>query len=82
MTIEEVTRPIADAPGKQCCLDPVSAWLLKQCKTELSPFLTQLFNSSFEAGKVALDMKTAINCTKTLKGEPQSIRTIKRLTRV
>ena len=58
--IEEVIRLIADAPGKQCCLDPVPAWLLKQCNTEFSPFLTELFNSSFEAGKVPLDMKTVI----------------------
>ena len=45
---------IADAPGKQCCLDPVPAWLLQQCKTEFSPFLTELFNSSFEAAKCPL----------------------------
>ena len=39
---------------------PVPAWLLKQCKTEFSPFLTELFNSSIETGTVSLDMKTAI----------------------
>ena len=60
VTIEEVTRLIADAPAKQCCLDLVPAWLLKQCKTEFSPFLTELFNSSIETGTVPLDMKTAI----------------------
>ena len=55
-----LARLIADASGKQSCLDPVTAWLLKQHKTESSPFLTELFNSSFESGKVPLDMKTAI----------------------
>ena len=60
VTIEEVTRLIADELAKQCCLDPVPAWLLKQCKMEFSPFLTELFSSSIETGTVPLDMKTAI----------------------
>ena len=60
VTIEEVTHLMADAPTKQCCLDTVPAWLLKQCKTDYSPILTELFNSSIETGSVPLDMKTAI----------------------
>ena len=59
-TIEEVSRLIADAPGKKCCLDPVPAWLLRQCKTEFSLFLTALFNRSLGSSKVPFDMKTAI----------------------
>ena len=67
VTIEEATRLISDAPDKQCCLDPLPAWPLKQCKTEFSPFLTELFNSSFESRKVPLDIKTAINVSRLKK---------------
>ena len=39
---------------------PLPAWLMKQCKTELAPFLTDIFNCSFETGEVLTGMKEMI----------------------
>ena len=59
-SIEKVTCLIVELPVKQCSLDLLPAWLMEQCKTELAPFLTDIFNSSLEAGEVLTVMKEAV----------------------
>ena len=38
-SVNDMCRLIADAPNKQCELDPIATWLLKECATDLAPFL-------------------------------------------
>ena len=41
---------IGRAPRKQCSLDPVPAWIVKECSELLSPVLATMINVSFSEG--------------------------------
>ena len=41
---DEVRWLILNAPNKQCSLDPIPTWLLKECVSDIVPFLVDLFN--------------------------------------
>ena len=45
-----VQRLIRQAANKNCELDPVPTWLVKQFAAELSPFIAVLFSASFRDG--------------------------------
>ena len=49
-----------DAPNKNCALDPVPTWLVKQFVKELSPFLAVLFDESMRRGTFPASQKAAI----------------------
>ena len=51
---------VRDAPNKNCALDPVPTWLVKQFVQELSPFLAVLFDESMRSGTFPASQKAAI----------------------
>ena len=53
----ELCRLIANAPNKQCELDPVPTWLLKECATDLAPLLMDILNKSLWSGEVSNALK-------------------------
>ena len=53
-------RLVRDAPNKNCALDPVPTWLVKQFVRELSPFLAVLFDESMRSGTFPASQKAAI----------------------
>ena len=55
-----IERLVRDAPNKNCALDPVPTWLVKQFVVELSPFQSTLFNASMRFGSFPTSQKTAI----------------------
>jgi hypothetical protein len=59
-SVDEVLRLITASPSKQCSLDPIPTWLLKECKTDLASFLTNLFNKSLAAGEIPSSLKVAL----------------------
>ena len=57
MHMEKLVR---DAPNKNCALDPVPTWLVKQFVKELSPFLAVLIDESMRSGAFPASQKAAI----------------------
>ena len=55
-----IEKLIRESPNKNCALDPVPTWLVKQFATELSPFIAVLFNASMRSGVVPSSHKAAI----------------------
>jgi hypothetical protein len=53
-------RLIQQAANKNCALDPVPTWLVKQFAKELAPFLAVLFNRSLQTGVFPASQKAAI----------------------
>ena len=45
-TEAELWNRIKLLPVKSCELDPLPTWLLKECKTELVPLITDIVNMS------------------------------------
>ena len=60
VTQDEVKKIILSSPSKSCELDPLPTELLKQCITELLPFITDFINSSLSSGIVPKCFKNAI----------------------
>ena len=54
-----VTSLIRKAPLKQCALDPIPTWLLKDCIDLLAPYITSVFNISLSSGYVPSSFKDA-----------------------
>ena len=48
------------APNKQCSLDPVPMWLLKECVTLLAPLITYICNRSLSEGSMPSSLKAAV----------------------
>jgi exonuclease III len=59
ITCEQILKSVAALPNKQCSLDPLPTWLLKQCIEYLAPFLSYLFNLSLQTGTVPTFFKSA-----------------------
>ena len=79
-----VLKLIRDMPNKQSWSDPVPTWLLKECSSSLSPFLTALFNASLSSGVFPSPFKIAIVTPLLNKSDldcnvPQSYRPISNL---
>jgi hypothetical protein len=56
----DVEKLVQQAANKNCALDPVPTWLVKQFVKELSPFLSILFNRSLQTGVFPASQKAAI----------------------
>ena len=59
VTQDEVRQIIAKSPVKQCLLDPLPTWLLKQCLTSLLPHIKKIINHSLRTGIVPESFKLA-----------------------
>jgi len=60
VTSSDVTACINLTNNKQSDLDPIPTWLLKECASAISPFITILFNSSLAAGVFPSVFKSAV----------------------
>ena len=78
---EELVKMINNLPNKQCALDPIPTWLLKQIASLIAPFLVSIFNSSFKSVTVLQGSKLAcmtpiLKIPKLNQSEPSSYRPI------
>ena len=60
VTSEEVVKVLKKAPAKQCSLDPVPTWLVKQLSSIFAPVIANLCNSSFDQRTFTSDQKKAV----------------------
>ena len=58
--VQYVQRLIRNASNKNCDLDPVPTWVVKQFLEDLSPFITTLFNAFLRDGKFPTTQKCAL----------------------
>jgi len=58
--VAEVTKVIKDAANKQCELDVMPTWLLKDSVTLLAPYITTIMNASLTSGQFPTVWKHAI----------------------
>ena len=56
---EDVINVISAAPNKQSSLDPWPTWLLKECTTDVSPFIAAVCNLSMSTGQIPSSLKKA-----------------------
>ena len=47
-------------PAKQCSLDPLPTWLMKDCVSVLAPCVTSIINASLRTGYFSLEWRKAI----------------------
>ena len=50
MTVEEVSQILRKTSNKQCELDPMPTWLVKELCDVLAPIITSMANASFAQG--------------------------------
>ena len=60
VSVDDITRLIKSSPNKNCSLDPIPTWMIKQYSSELAPFVTFLVNSSLERGQFPPAQKNAV----------------------
>jgi len=60
VTVQEVQKLLATVSAKQCALDPVPTWLIKQCANVLAPVITSMANMSLSAAVFPSNQKHAI----------------------
>ena len=70
MTSEEVAKVLKNSPAKQCSLDPVPTWLVKQLSSASVPVIANLCNASFDQRTLPVDQKRAV--THPLLKKPSS----------
>ena len=58
-TEAEIWNIIKLSPVKSCELDPLPTWLLKECKAELVPIITDIVNMSLRESMIPKSLKTA-----------------------
>ena len=58
-TEAEIWHIIKLSPVKSCELDPLPTWLLKECKAELVPLITDIVNMSLRESMIPKSLKTA-----------------------
>jgi len=46
VSVDDVVVAVRAMPNKHSASDPIPIWLLKECMSELGPFLCRLFNAS------------------------------------
>jgi hypothetical protein len=49
-SVNEVSRLLRSMPSKQCTIDPIPTWLVKELDDVLAPVLTAMVNLSFSTG--------------------------------
>ena len=59
-TEAEIWNIIKLSPVKSCELDPLPNWLLKECKAELVPIITDIVNMSLRESMIPKSLKTAL----------------------
>lgn len=59
-TLEEVVSSVQASPQKQCSLDPLPMWLLKDTITTLAPFLTALMSAALSDGELPQPWKHSL----------------------
>ena len=57
-TEAEIWNIIKLSPVKSCGLDPLPTWLLKECKAELVPIITNIANMSLRESMIPKSLKT------------------------
>ena len=60
ITVDDVVATIRESPSKQCSLDPLPTWLLKDCVTILEPYITNIINISLSTGVFPKPWKHAL----------------------
>ena len=55
-----VTSILMTSPAKQCSLDPLPTWLMKDCVSVLAPCVTSIINTSLRTGYFPLAWRKAI----------------------
>ena len=60
VTEAEIWNIIKLSPVKSCELDPLPTWLLKECKAELDPHITDIVNMSLRESMIPKSLKTAL----------------------
>ena len=60
ITTEDVIKVITSSPAKQCSLDILPAWLMKEAAPLLAPFIARIFNQSFAIGHFPSKWKHAV----------------------
>ena len=68
LSCEDAIRLVKRANNKNCALDPLPTWIVKQYVVELSQFITSLLNASISSGQFPSSQKCAI-VTPLLKKE-------------
>ena len=56
----EIWNIIKLSPVKTCELDPLPTWLLKECKPELVPLITDIVNMLLRESMILKSLKTAL----------------------
>ena len=59
-TVDEVSAIIKKSSAKQCSLDPMPTWLLKECSGVMVPIITAMCNASITQSKFPAAHKSAI----------------------
>ena len=59
-TVDKVSAIIKRSPAKQCSLDPMPTWLLKECSGVMAPIITAMCNASITQSKFPAAHKSAI----------------------
>ena len=59
-SVEEVTELIKKAPNKQCKLDVIPTWLLKECVNQVAPAITSIANRSIQHADIPNCFKEAL----------------------
>ena len=57
---DRVKQLIMKSPNKQCSLDPIPTWILKECLDIILSFVTRIINSSLQTGHFADAWKEAL----------------------
>ena len=57
---QKIWNIIKLSPIKLCELDPLPTWLLKECKAELVPHITDIVNMSLRESMFPKSLKTAL----------------------
>ena len=60
VNIEYIDQLIRKSPNKNCSLDPVPTWILRQFSDELAPFITSMVNASMKDGVFPSSQKKAM----------------------
>jgi len=86
VTADEVIKLLSKAPTKDCQLDPIPTWLVKQSAEQfaVAPILAALCNASFQSGRLPPSEKHALATARLKKptldpADPNSFRPISQL---
>ena len=60
VTAEEIGRQLRKVPAKQCSLESVPTWLIKQLADHLAPVISHLCNISIQSGHLPASQKLAV----------------------